>query len=194
MRLPRALTIAFGLALASGFFDCKKKTKTGTDGGSVAPLPGVCHKICCSAADCAPGDTCDAFDQASGSLGVCSSTRPGPEAGTPTDAGNPPDASGEGGPTLDAGDAGFDAAGLLDAGSLLPFGCWSATDPICDPLGNTPCDTLGEVCDIGVATDGTYDLYCFDGPSNVQPGKSCDNAVGPWCQPGYHCVGSGDGG
>lgn len=201
MRFARALTIAFGLALASGLLDCKKKSNSGSDGGALVPEPGVCHRICCSAADCAPGDTCDPFEPASGSLGVCSSTRPGPDGGTPSgDAGNPPDASGESGPPpVDAGtgaggDAGVNDGGMFDAGSLLPYTCWSASDPICDPMSNAPCDALGEVCDVGSLTDGGYDLFCFDGPSNVQPGKSCDNALGPWCLPGYHCVATGDGG
>lgn len=193
MRRRSALTIAFGLVLASGLFGCKKKSNSGADGGELAPEPGVCHKICCSTADCAPGDTCKPFEPASGSLGVCSSTRPGPEAGTPAgDAGNPPDAASEGG--TPAGDAGVDDAGLGDAGSLLPYDCWSASDPICDPRSNTPCNTLGEVCDLGALTDGGYDLFCFDGPSNVKAGGSCDNALGPWCLPGYHCMAKGDGG
>lgn len=233
MRFGRALPVVLGLALASGLFDCGGRPPGSADAdvdGALVPAPGVCHKLCCSASDCAPGDTCQPIDPASGTLGVCSSTRPGPDSGTPTldaspwpeasttgdasagdanagdaragDAtGTPPDASidvsvtpgdasASGGDAGEAGDAGLSD----DAGSLLPASCWSASDPVCDPLDNSPCDTLGEVCDLGDNTDGSHDLFCFSGPSTVAPGGACDNVLGPWCLPGYHCVTAGGGG
>jgi hypothetical protein len=173
---------------------CKTKPGAGNDGGTeqnLAPVPGVCHRLCCDNSQCAPGDTCEALEPASGSLGVCSSTRPGP--GAPDGGGSVPDA-GAGGNAGGTGDAGGEAGGALDAGDAgggyVPSSCWGP-DAECSPLGNDGCDALAESCDVGVDENGENTVTCFPGPNTQRAGEACDVNRGPWCVPGYHCVQNG---
>jgi hypothetical protein len=42
--------------------------------GQPLPVPGTCRALCCSAADCASGESCEPFDAVLGTLGACSGT------------------------------------------------------------------------------------------------------------------------
>jgi hypothetical protein len=77
----------------------------------------------------------------------------------------------------------------IGAESPLPEGCWSANEPQCNPLTGAGCEG-GAACDFGESPDGEYEpvLGCYGGDNTEVPGAVCDNAAGPWCLPGYHCV------
>jgi hypothetical protein len=122
----------------------------------VPPAPGTCQRLCCSSAECAEGESCNAFDAGYGTLGICSGTGLGPEIGVETP---------------------------------LPAGCWTLNEAQCNPLTGDGCEG-GAACDFGESPDGDFEpvLGCFGGDNSQAPGAACDNALGPWCLPGYHCV------
>ncbi len=71
----------------------------------------------------------------------------------------------------------------------FPESCWTKNDAECNPLSNESCDA-GDACDVGGLGDPTIAplLGCFGGDNTQGPTEICDNAEGPFCQPGYHCV------
>lgn len=132
----------------------------GSEPEAFAPEPGVCRALCCADTDCADGETCDAFDAKSGTLGVCSGTG-SPEGGT----------------------------SAPDGGASFPESCWTVTTPECNPLTNESCGG-GGACDVGGLGDSqTKPVVACYYDDNVQgPGEDCDNVQGPFCVPGYHCA------
>ncbi len=136
------------------------------DGEEVLGEPGTCQKLCCSDADCPNGASCEAVDDAQGTLGVCTSAGsewPG-AAGAPGNSGTP-GSPGE-----------------------LSSSCWSDPDLECNPLTNAGCET-GDACDV-IDDDPEFPLVvgCAGGDTIQGPGETCDASWGPWCVPGYHCV------
>jgi hypothetical protein len=124
----------------------------------VESQPGACKKLCCSDADCGGGFTCTAFAAESGTLGVCVS---GSDATTSVD---PP------------------------AGATLPASCWSVGEAGCNALTSEGC-AAGDACDYAAGeADVEPVVSCFGGDNVQAEGESCDNSLGPWCQPGWHCV------
>lgn len=125
-----------------------------------APEPGLCRPLCCTDSDCSAG-TCVAFDSASGTLGACSSGWAGSEGGLP--------------------DAGA-------SGNFTPS-CWTANQPACNPLTNESCGA-STACDVGGLGDPATKpvIECFSGDNIQGPGEECDNVLGPYCVPGFHCV------
>lgn len=124
----------------------------------IPPAPGSCQKLCCADSDCA-GGACTAFAPASGTLGFCSGSGWGSEGG----AGDP------------------------DAGTTLAPGCWTGVIE-CNPLTNEGC-AAGDACDYGPGDSEVEPVVgCFGGDNTQGPGESCDNALGPWCIPGFSCV------
>lgn len=77
----------------------------------------------------------------------------------------------------------------VGVGAPLPDGCWNGGDAQCNPLDGAGCEG-GAACDYGESPDGEFEpvLGCFGGDNSEPPGAACDNAIGPWCIPGYHCV------
>lgn len=124
----------------------------------IASEIGACRALCCSNADCGGGNTCTPLSSASGTLGVCT-----PAVDEATAADPPP-------------------------GADPPAGCWTENAASCNPLTNEGC-SAGDACDFGPGDDSVEPvLGCFGGDNSQGPGQSCDNALGPWCMPGYHCV------
>lgn len=122
------------------------------------PQPGVCRKLCCTSADCGGTATCTPFASASGTLGVCS----GPS--DPATTADPP------------------------AGSETAASCWSASTADCNALTSEGC-AAGDACDYAAGeADVLPVVACFGGDNIQAEGETCDNALGPWCQPGLHCV------
>jgi hypothetical protein len=67
-------------------------------------------------------------------------------------------------------------------------GCWTYDEPECDPLTNSGCDAnAGEACDLFIG-DSDPTVMCFLGDNVGLEGEACDNAYGPQCAPGYHCL------
>jgi hypothetical protein len=166
-----------------GFGDCCDDKEQYCPSGPPPPSD-VCKKFCCSASDCASGETCEVLSATIGTLGYC--TSPANDGGTP-DAGDPdatvPDAAD---PDATVPDAAPDAPVVPDAGGGdggLPAGCVTGATPPCNPLTNAGCNSgTGEACDLG-----QNGLQCFPAPNDVQPGGDCDNGAGPYCIAGYHC-------
>lgn len=172
MRLRKTMAVALAVlcaATACGGGDGKGGGPPGTGNNDddlseaevdeeIPPAPGVCRKVCCSAADCAEGETCTALDSGMGTIGVC---------------------SGAGGTIAEPG---------TETGVELPEGCWTVNEAQCNPLTNAGC-AAGDACDFGEG-DSEFEpvLGCFGGDNTQGPGESCDNALGPWCVPGFHCV------
>jgi hypothetical protein len=130
-----------------------------------APEPGVCHKLCCSADDCESSETCKPFNPSYGTLGTCSGTGWGLDAGS----GDP-----------DAG-----------TGTTLPAGCWTLNQAPCNPVTNEGCTTAGHICDFSAQEDqGNQSIIdCYDPSGATQgAGEDCESVDGPFCIPGFHCV------
>lgn len=122
------------------------------------PELGVCRQLCCTSADCGGTATCVPFASASGTLGVCSG------AIDPATAADPP------------------------AGSTTSPTCWSANEAGCNALTSEGC-AAGDACDYAAGEPDVEPVVsCFGGDNIQAEGESCDNALGPWCQPGLHCV------
>lgn len=173
----RALGLGMMVLVATvGVYACggddggKSRNNPGSGGQSdagleeLAPEIGVCRKMCCDSTDCAAGETCTPFEAASGTLGVCSGAW--------------------------AGDGGAAEAGSPspDGGATLPSGCWTKNEALCNPVTGQGC-LVGEACDYA-HPDPLFEpaVDCFDGDNTQGPGEECDNALGPYCQPGYHCA------
>jgi hypothetical protein len=122
------------------------------------PEPGTCRALCCTADDCAAGQSCETFDAASGSFGVCSGL-PGADGGAP--------ASGDPLP------AGCWTQGAASCNPLSNAGC--SAGEACD-FGGADDPTLPP------------EIACYDGENTQARGAACDAANGPWCVPGFHCV------
>jgi hypothetical protein len=92
-----------------------------------------------------------------------------------------------------AGTLGVCASGRDDAtssdpaaGSTLSASCFG--DSECNALTGEGC-VAGDACDFAAGNAGVQAVVSCFGGNNVQgPGESCDNALGPWCVPGFHCV------
>lgn len=73
------------------------------------------------------------------------------------------------------------------AGSTLPESCFSPKAG-CNALSSEGC-AAGYACDYAAgAPDVEPVVSCFSGDNIQAEAESCDNALGPWCQPGWHCV------
>jgi hypothetical protein len=86
--------------------------------------------------------------------------------------------------------AGSDTTTSADppAGASLSESCWSAGDAKCNALTSEGC-SAGDACDYAAGeADVDPVVSCFGGDNVQAEGESCDNALGPWCQPGWHCV------
>lgn len=79
--------------------------------------------------------------------------------------------------------------GTTDAGGALPASCWTATTPECNPLTNEKCGA-GGACDVGSLGDPETKpvVSCYYDDNIQGPDEDCDNAGGPYCVAGYHCV------
>jgi hypothetical protein len=54
----------------------------------------------------------------------------------------------------------------------------------CNPVSQEGCDFAGGAeCDI----EASGNFQCFPSGNTEPPCATCDNANGPWCQPGMHC-------
>jgi hypothetical protein len=128
------------------------------------PDPGICHKLCCSTADCASGETCTPFDAANGTLGTCSGSGWGADGG-----GVDPDAG---------------------TGSELPAGCWTLNTAACNPVTNQGCADPTDICDYSAQEDNEFEpmVDCYASEATQGAGQPCDNVDGPDCFPGFHCV------
>lgn len=171
MRIQWLLIPALATLLA--FSSCSDNSGGGPPGGSggtdddsgpdeePAPQPGVCRALCCSSTDCATGESCTTFNSSWGTLGYCSGSGWAPDAGTVTDGGT----------------------------TTLPAGCFTASEPLCNPLTNEGC-AAGDACDLGGDEDPEFVPYvdCLAGDNTMGPGETCDAVGGPFCLPGYHCV------
>jgi hypothetical protein len=170
MRRAAALALillSFGQIAACGSDDSSGGPPHGAGGGSNAdaepdeelqPEIGTCKPMCCTSAECGTGKTCTAFETGSGTLGICSS---GKDSATAT---APP------------------------AGATLPVTCWSLNQSECNALTNEGC-AADEVCDFAPGVEGVEAVVsCFGGGNTQADGETCDNAQGPWCLPGLHCV------
>jgi hypothetical protein len=70
----------------------------------------------------------------------------------------------------------------------LPSSCWSLNESGCNGLTSEGC-SAGDACDFADGSAGVEAVVsCFGGENTQGAGESCDNALGPWCQPGFHCV------
>jgi hypothetical protein len=122
------------------------------------PEVGTCQPLCCSNADCGTGKTCTPFESPSGTLGICSNGYDAATAANPT------------------------------AGPTTPLTCWKLNESECNALTGEGCGA-GDSCDFSAgAADVESVVSCFGGENTGAEGESCDNALGPWCQPGFHCV------
>ena len=131
---------------------------TGNPDEAITSEVGTCQALCCSDAECGTGKTCTPFDAASGTLGICAGGRDAATSANPA------------------------------AGPTLSASCFSANTAECNALTDEGC-AAGEACDYASGnTDAKPAVSCFGGSNTQAVGESCDNALGPWCQPGLHCV------
>jgi hypothetical protein len=132
-----------------------------SDAGPDEPLQpeiGTCKPMCCTDSECGTGKTCTPFESGAGTLGICSAGKDPSTATAPA------------------------------AGPKTPVTCWTLNTSACNALTSEGCSSE-EVCDYAPGTEGSEAVIdCFPGGNTQGDGDSCDNALGPWCQPGLHCV------
>jgi hypothetical protein len=68
-------------------------------------------------------------------------------------------------------------------GTSFTSACFSTQPaPECNPISGEGCEP-GNTCDYY-----GQQVACFGGENSQGAGAACDEALGPWCVPGYHCV------
>ncbi len=176
----RASVCLVSLALlgATAFVGCGEadndpSTHVGTGGGSTGGGPGG-----------AGGSTASTGAQGG----------QGGEAGGNGTAGMGPGGAGLGGNGGDpnTGSAGEGGVGGEGGGSpvdgvMLPAAC-NVPDPVpCNPLDDTECDGAGSACDLWQGTT-SWSTYCYEEGNEAGLGDVCNQADGPYCQPGMTCL------
>jgi hypothetical protein len=90
--------------------------------------------------------------------------------------------------TGSAGEGGAGGEGGSPAdGVMLPEAC-NVPDPVpCNPLEGTECDGAGSACDLWQGTV-SWSTYCYEEGNEADLGDVCNQADGPYCQPGMTCL------